>query len=99
MIVRFLLGAFESCVQPTFIILTSMWYTRRTGPPHGALVLHDRATADGRRPASLRNLALKERRHLPLAAPLHGPRAHDRRLGGRGRFFPAGQPDECQVLY
>lgn len=28
MIVRFLLGVFESCVQPTFIILTSMWYTR-----------------------------------------------------------------------
>ncbi|GAB7329172.1 hypothetical protein MBLNU13_g00993t1 [Cladosporium sp. NU13] len=28
MIVRFLLGMFESCVQPTFIILTSMWYTR-----------------------------------------------------------------------
>ncbi|EON65996.1 hypothetical protein W97_05239 [Coniosporium apollinis CBS 100218] len=28
MAVRFLLGFFESCVQPTFVILTSMWYTR-----------------------------------------------------------------------
>ncbi|KAF4545900.1 MFS transporter [Lasiodiplodia theobromae] len=28
MAVRFLLGIFESCVQPTFIILTAMWYTR-----------------------------------------------------------------------
>ncbi|KAF2652502.1 MFS general substrate transporter [Lophiostoma macrostomum CBS 122681] len=28
MAVRFLLGFFESCVQPTFIILTTMWYTR-----------------------------------------------------------------------
>lgn len=28
MVVRFLLGLFESCVQPAFIILTSMWYTR-----------------------------------------------------------------------
>ncbi|ORY60508.1 allantoate permease [Pseudomassariella vexata] len=29
MVVRFLLGMFESCVQPAFIIMTSMWYTRR----------------------------------------------------------------------
>ncbi|PVH74047.1 MFS general substrate transporter [Cadophora sp. DSE1049] len=29
MVVRFLLGVFESCVQPTFIIMTSMWYTKR----------------------------------------------------------------------
>ncbi|KIW04987.1 hypothetical protein, variant [Verruconis gallopava] len=29
MVVRFLLGVFESCVQPTFILMTSMWYTRR----------------------------------------------------------------------
>ncbi|KAK9235241.1 major facilitator superfamily domain-containing protein [Lipomyces kononenkoae] len=28
MVVRFLLGAFESCVQPAFIILTAMWYTK-----------------------------------------------------------------------
>ena len=28
MVVRFLLGVFESCVQPTFILMTSMWYTR-----------------------------------------------------------------------
>ncbi|KAK9489212.1 putative permease of the major facilitator superfamily [Lipomyces doorenjongii] len=28
MVVRFLLGVFESCVQPAFIILTAMWYTR-----------------------------------------------------------------------
>ncbi|KAL4967187.1 putative MFS transporter [Aspergillus stella-maris] len=28
MVVRFLLGIFESCVQPTFIIMTSMWFTR-----------------------------------------------------------------------
>lgn len=27
MAVRFLLGMFESCVQPAFIIMTSMWYT------------------------------------------------------------------------
>ncbi|KAK4115187.1 MFS general substrate transporter [Canariomyces notabilis] len=26
---RFLLGIFESCVQPVFIIMTSMWYTKR----------------------------------------------------------------------
>ncbi|KAM0418613.1 hypothetical protein ACHAPT_012416 [Fusarium lateritium] len=29
MVVRFLLGIFESCVQPSFIIMTSMWYTKR----------------------------------------------------------------------
>ncbi|KAH9234984.1 hypothetical protein K456DRAFT_1593811 [Colletotrichum gloeosporioides 23] len=29
MVVRFLLGVFESCVQPAFIIMTSMWYTKR----------------------------------------------------------------------
>ncbi|EON98225.1 putative allantoate permease protein [Phaeoacremonium minimum UCRPA7] len=29
MTVRFLLGVFESCVQPSFIIMTSMWYTKR----------------------------------------------------------------------
>ncbi|KAH8596305.1 major facilitator superfamily domain-containing protein [Bisporella sp. PMI_857] len=29
MVVRFLLGLFESCVQPAFIIMTSMWYTKR----------------------------------------------------------------------
>ncbi|KAM5346352.1 hypothetical protein ACJ41O_009357 [Fusarium nematophilum] len=29
MTVRFLLGLFESCVQPAFIIMTSMWYTKR----------------------------------------------------------------------
>ncbi|KAL2811580.1 major facilitator superfamily domain-containing protein [Aspergillus granulosus] len=28
MVVRFLLGLFESCVQPAFIIMTSMWFTR-----------------------------------------------------------------------
>lgn len=28
MAVRFLLGIFESCVQPAFIVLTTMWYTR-----------------------------------------------------------------------
>lgn len=28
MVVRFMLGLFESCVQPTFVVLTSMWYTR-----------------------------------------------------------------------
>ncbi|GME24915.1 putative transporter [Neofusicoccum parvum] len=28
MAVRFLLGLFESCVQPAFIIITAMWYTR-----------------------------------------------------------------------
>ncbi|KAI1401843.1 putative MFS transporter [Hypoxylon fuscum] len=28
MAVRFLLGVFESCVQPAFIIMTSMWYTK-----------------------------------------------------------------------
>ncbi|KAK9454028.1 major facilitator superfamily domain-containing protein [Dipodascopsis uninucleata] len=28
MVIRFLLGIFESCVQPIFIILTAMWYTR-----------------------------------------------------------------------
>ncbi|KAL2793245.1 major facilitator superfamily domain-containing protein [Aspergillus keveii] len=28
MVVRFLLGVFESCVQPAFIIMTSMWFTR-----------------------------------------------------------------------
>ncbi|KAH6646147.1 major facilitator superfamily domain-containing protein [Truncatella angustata] len=29
MVVRFLLGVFESCVQPAFIIMTGMWYTKR----------------------------------------------------------------------
>ncbi|KAJ3548618.1 hypothetical protein NM208_g925 [Fusarium decemcellulare] len=29
MVVRFLLGMFESCVQPAFIIMTGMWYTTR----------------------------------------------------------------------
>jgi MFS family permease len=29
MVVRFLLGIFEACVQPAFIILTGMWYTKR----------------------------------------------------------------------
>ncbi|EPE34277.1 MFS general substrate transporter [Glarea lozoyensis ATCC 20868] len=28
MVVRFLLGLFESCVQPAFIIMTTMWYTK-----------------------------------------------------------------------
>ncbi|KAL2865071.1 putative MFS transporter [Aspergillus lucknowensis] len=28
MAVRFLLGVFESCVQPAFIIMTAMWFTR-----------------------------------------------------------------------
>ncbi|EKG19365.1 Major facilitator superfamily, partial [Macrophomina phaseolina MS6] len=28
MAVRFLLGVFESCVQPAFILITAMWYTR-----------------------------------------------------------------------
>ncbi|KAL4878464.1 major facilitator superfamily domain-containing protein [Aspergillus karnatakaensis] len=28
MVVRFLLGVFESCVQPAFIVMTSMWFTR-----------------------------------------------------------------------
>ncbi|KAL4869462.1 hypothetical protein BDV12DRAFT_196306 [Aspergillus spectabilis] len=28
MVVRFLLGFFESCVQPAFIVMTSMWFTR-----------------------------------------------------------------------
>ncbi|TDZ21208.1 putative transporter [Colletotrichum orbiculare MAFF 240422] len=28
MVVRFLLGVFESCVQPAFIIMTAMWYTK-----------------------------------------------------------------------
>ncbi|OMP86105.1 putative transporter [Diplodia seriata] len=28
MAVRFFLGVFESCVQPAFIIITAMWYTR-----------------------------------------------------------------------
>ncbi|KAL3477666.1 major facilitator superfamily domain-containing protein [Aspergillus californicus] len=28
MVVRFLLGVFESCVQPAFIIMTAMWFTR-----------------------------------------------------------------------
>lgn len=28
MVVRFLLGMFESCVQPCFIIMTSMWWRR-----------------------------------------------------------------------
>lgn len=30
MAVRFLLGVFESCVQPSFIIMTSMWVSLRT---------------------------------------------------------------------
>ncbi|KAK6070355.1 2-ketogluconate transporter [Seiridium cupressi] len=29
MAVRFLLGVFESCVQPAFIIMTGMWYTKQ----------------------------------------------------------------------
>ncbi|KAL2814520.1 major facilitator superfamily domain-containing protein [Aspergillus cavernicola] len=29
MVVRFLLGVFESCVQPAFIVMTSMWFTRQ----------------------------------------------------------------------
>lgn len=29
MAVRFLLGVFESCVQPSFIIMTSMWVSSR----------------------------------------------------------------------
>ncbi|KAF3008312.1 hypothetical protein E8E14_006467 [Neopestalotiopsis sp. 37M] len=29
MVVRFLLGIFESCVQPAFIIMTAMWYTKK----------------------------------------------------------------------
>ena len=29
MVVRFLLGMFESCVQPAFIIMTGMWYTKQ----------------------------------------------------------------------
>ncbi|RYO88592.1 hypothetical protein DL766_007235 [Monosporascus sp. MC13-8B] len=29
MVVRFLLGVFEACVQPAFIIMTGMWYTKR----------------------------------------------------------------------
>lgn len=29
MVVRFLLGVFESCVQPSFILMTGMWYTKR----------------------------------------------------------------------
>ncbi|KAH8807803.1 major facilitator superfamily domain-containing protein [Xylogone sp. PMI_703] len=29
MVVRFLLGIFEACVQPAFIIMTTMWYTQR----------------------------------------------------------------------
>ncbi|RFU26840.1 hypothetical protein B7463_g9497, partial [Scytalidium lignicola] len=28
MVVRFLLGIFEACVQPIFILLTAMWYTK-----------------------------------------------------------------------
>ncbi|KAM0130871.1 hypothetical protein ACHAPC_007577 [Botrytis cinerea] len=28
MVVRFLLGFFEACVQPAFIIMTGMWYTK-----------------------------------------------------------------------
>lgn len=28
MVVRFLLGFFESCVQPAFVLITAMWYTR-----------------------------------------------------------------------
>ncbi|PNP42011.1 hypothetical protein TGAMA5MH_06190 [Trichoderma gamsii] len=28
MVVRFLLGFFESCIQPAMMLLTSMWYTR-----------------------------------------------------------------------
>ncbi|ROV97438.1 hypothetical protein VMCG_06857 [Cytospora schulzeri] len=28
MVVRFLLGLFESCVQPAMMLITSMWYTR-----------------------------------------------------------------------
>ncbi|KAI7217902.1 MFS transporter [Hortaea werneckii] len=28
MVVRFFLGLFESCVQPTFVIIQSMWFTR-----------------------------------------------------------------------
>ncbi|KAL4751573.1 hypothetical protein BDW72DRAFT_202951 [Aspergillus terricola var. indicus] len=28
MVVRFLLGVFESCVQPAFVIMTAMWFTR-----------------------------------------------------------------------
>ncbi|KAB8220934.1 major facilitator superfamily domain-containing protein [Aspergillus novoparasiticus] len=32
MVVRFLLGCFESCVQPIFIQMTSMWYTRKEQP-------------------------------------------------------------------
>lgn len=30
MAVRFLLGVFESCVQPSFIIMTSMWVSMRS---------------------------------------------------------------------
>ena len=29
MVVRFLLGIFEACVQPAFIVMTTMWYTQR----------------------------------------------------------------------
>lgn len=29
MVVRFLLGVFEACVQPAFIIMTGMWYTKQ----------------------------------------------------------------------
>jgi MFS family permease len=29
MVTRFLLGAFEASIAPTFIIITSMWWTRR----------------------------------------------------------------------
>ncbi|BCS19541.1 putative MFS transporter [Aspergillus puulaauensis] len=29
MVVRFLLGVFESCVQPAFIVMTAMWFTRQ----------------------------------------------------------------------
>ncbi|KAE8389385.1 major facilitator superfamily domain-containing protein [Aspergillus alliaceus] len=32
MVVRFLLGCFESCVQPIFVQMTSMWYTRKEQP-------------------------------------------------------------------
>ncbi|KAG9792238.1 MFS general substrate transporter, partial [Aureobasidium melanogenum] len=32
MAVRFLLGFFESCIQPTMMLLTSMWYTREEQP-------------------------------------------------------------------
>lgn len=45
MAVRFLLGVFESCVQPSFIIMTSMWVSLR---PQGWTIPQDVRIAERR---------------------------------------------------